>query len=202
MGRTSSSARLRARGPSPTCGGSRLATNGTGSYSGYHVWRHMLPAGDDPPSFFGEVVASGVPSCQSSARVAAGARGRVRGRLRHPRAGFRQCPRGVARHPDPGVVADRAGHAFRDRGRDIGRGRRKDARRAPCCDSRPVACARAQRTSPHRRERSDRRRLPECVPGLASVGGVVSAGRGRSPGARACGPDRRCSMKRESRMKK
>ena len=39
--------------------GSRLATNGTGSYSGYHVWRHMLPAGDDPPSFFGEIVATG-----------------------------------------------------------------------------------------------------------------------------------------------
>ena len=38
---------------------SRLATNGTGSYSGYHVWRHMLPAGEDPPSFFGEIVASG-----------------------------------------------------------------------------------------------------------------------------------------------
>ena len=39
--------------------GSRLATNGTGSYSGYHVWRHMLPAGDDPPSFFGEIIATG-----------------------------------------------------------------------------------------------------------------------------------------------
>ena len=39
--------------------GLRLAANGTDSYSGYHVWRHMLPAGDDPPSFFGEIVASG-----------------------------------------------------------------------------------------------------------------------------------------------
>ena len=39
--------------------GCRLAANGTGSYSGYHVWRTMLPAGDDPPSFFGEIVATG-----------------------------------------------------------------------------------------------------------------------------------------------
>ncbi len=39
--------------------GCRLATNGTGSYSGYRVWRHMLPAGADPPSFFGEIVVSG-----------------------------------------------------------------------------------------------------------------------------------------------
>ena len=39
--------------------GSRLAANGTGSYSGYHVWRRMLPVGADPPSFFGEIVASG-----------------------------------------------------------------------------------------------------------------------------------------------
>ena len=51
--------------------GSRLAANGTGSYSGYHVWRSMLPAGDDPPSFFGEIVASG--SHRASIRcVAAG----------------------------------------------------------------------------------------------------------------------------------
>lgn len=39
--------------------GCRLATNGTGSYSGYRVWRHMLPAGEDPPSFFGEITATG-----------------------------------------------------------------------------------------------------------------------------------------------
>ncbi len=51
--------------------GSRLAANGTGSYSGYHVWRRMLPAGDDPPSFFGEIVTSG--SHRASIRcVAAG----------------------------------------------------------------------------------------------------------------------------------
>ena len=39
--------------------GCRLAANGAGSYSGYHVWRTMLPAGDDPPSFFGEIVTTG-----------------------------------------------------------------------------------------------------------------------------------------------
>lgn len=39
--------------------GARLAVNGTGSYSGYHVWRHILPAGEDQPSFFGEIVATG-----------------------------------------------------------------------------------------------------------------------------------------------
>ena len=39
--------------------GARLAANGTGSYSGYHVWRSMLPTGEDPPSFFGAIVASG-----------------------------------------------------------------------------------------------------------------------------------------------
>ena len=39
--------------------GCRLAVNGITSYSGYHVWRQMLPAGEDPPSFFGEIVASG-----------------------------------------------------------------------------------------------------------------------------------------------
>ena len=39
--------------------GGRLAANGTGSYSGYHVWRHMLPAGDDPLSFFGEIITTG-----------------------------------------------------------------------------------------------------------------------------------------------
>ena len=49
--------------------GSRLATNGTGSYSGYRVWRHMLPAGEDPPSFFGEIVASG--SHRASIRLVA-----------------------------------------------------------------------------------------------------------------------------------
>ena len=38
--------------------GCRLAVNGTGSYSGYHVWRHMLPAGADL-SFFGEIIATG-----------------------------------------------------------------------------------------------------------------------------------------------
>ena len=71
MGRTSSSARLRCARSVADLRGSRLATNGTGSYSGYHVWRHMLPAGDDPPSFFGEVVASGSHRA-SIARVAAG----------------------------------------------------------------------------------------------------------------------------------
>ena len=49
--------------------GSRLAANGTGSYSGYHVWRHMLPAGEDPPSFFGEIAASG--SHRASIRLVA-----------------------------------------------------------------------------------------------------------------------------------
>ena len=49
--------------------GRRLATNGTGSYSGYHVWRQMLPAGADPRSFFGEIVASG--SHRASIRLVA-----------------------------------------------------------------------------------------------------------------------------------
>ena len=49
--------------------GRRLAANGTGSYSGYHVWWHMLAAGDDPPSFFGEIVASG--SHRASIRLVA-----------------------------------------------------------------------------------------------------------------------------------
>ena len=49
--------------------GVRLAVNGTGSFSGYHVWRRMLPAGDDPPSFFGEIVASG--SHRASIRLVA-----------------------------------------------------------------------------------------------------------------------------------
>ena len=49
----------------------RVAVNGTGSYSGYHVWRRMLPAGEEPPSYFGEIVATG--SHRASIRsVAAG----------------------------------------------------------------------------------------------------------------------------------
>ena len=107
--------------------GSRLATNGTGSYSGYHVWRHMLPAGDDPPSFFGEIIATGAH--RASLRcVAAGDADAVRGRLRHPRIALRPCTGGTARHPDPDVVTDRAGDALRHRRRDIGRGHREDAR--------------------------------------------------------------------------
>ena len=51
--------------------GCRLAVNGPGSYSGYHVWRTMLPAGEDPPSFFGEVVATGAHRASIRA-VAAG----------------------------------------------------------------------------------------------------------------------------------
>ena len=51
--------------------GSRLAVNGTESYSGYHVWRTMLPAGDDPRSFFGEIVVTGSHGA-SLRRVAAG----------------------------------------------------------------------------------------------------------------------------------
>ena len=51
--------------------GVRLAVNGTDSYSGYHVWRHMLPAGDSPPSFFGEIVATGAHRA-SIRHVAAG----------------------------------------------------------------------------------------------------------------------------------
>ena len=49
----------------------RLAVNGMDSYSGYHVWRHMLPAGDDPPSFFGDIVATGAHRASIRA-VAAG----------------------------------------------------------------------------------------------------------------------------------
>ncbi|MDE0391975.1 MAG: PhnD/SsuA/transferrin family substrate-binding protein [Rhodospirillales bacterium] len=51
--------------------GCRLAVNGTGSYSGYHVWRTVLPAGEDPPSFFGEIVATGAHRASIRA-VAAG----------------------------------------------------------------------------------------------------------------------------------
>ena len=39
--------------------GCRLAVNGMTSYSGCHVWRNILPAGEDVQSFFGEIVASG-----------------------------------------------------------------------------------------------------------------------------------------------
>lgn len=51
--------------------GCRLAVNGMTSFSGYHVWRHILAAGDDVKSFFGEIVTSG--SHRASIRcVAAG----------------------------------------------------------------------------------------------------------------------------------
>ena len=51
--------------------GCRLAVNGMTSYSGYHVWQHILPAGRDLDSFFGETVVSG--SHRASIRcVAAG----------------------------------------------------------------------------------------------------------------------------------
>ena len=39
--------------------GARLAVNGEDSYSGYHVWRRILPAGEDARSFFGEIAAKG-----------------------------------------------------------------------------------------------------------------------------------------------
>ena len=51
--------------------GARLAVNGEDSYSGYHVWRRLLPADEDVRSFFGEVAAIG--SHRASIRsVAAG----------------------------------------------------------------------------------------------------------------------------------
>ena len=51
--------------------GARLSVNGEDSYSGYHVWRRLLPAGEDVRSFFGEVGATG--SHRASIRsVAAG----------------------------------------------------------------------------------------------------------------------------------
>ena len=51
--------------------GCRLAVNGMTSFSGYHVWRHILAAGDYVKSFFGAIVASG--SHRASIRcVAAG----------------------------------------------------------------------------------------------------------------------------------
>ena len=64
--------------------GCRLATNGTGSYSGYHVWRHMLPAGDRPTVLLRRNHCNRRPPRQSPLRRG-GRRGRVRGRLRHPR---------------------------------------------------------------------------------------------------------------------
>ncbi|MYD99757.1 MAG: PhnD/SsuA/transferrin family substrate-binding protein [Alphaproteobacteria bacterium] len=39
--------------------GARLAVNGEDSYSGYHVWRRILPAGEDARSFFAEIAAPG-----------------------------------------------------------------------------------------------------------------------------------------------
>ena len=39
--------------------GARLSVNGEDSYSGYHVWRRLLPAGEDARSFFGQVAATG-----------------------------------------------------------------------------------------------------------------------------------------------
>lgn len=51
--------------------GARLAVNGEDSYSGYHVWRHLLPAGEDVRAFFEEIGAIG--SHRASIRsVAAG----------------------------------------------------------------------------------------------------------------------------------
>ena len=49
--------------------GCRLAVNGMTSFSGYHVWRNILPAGEDVDSFFGEIVASG--SHRASIRLVA-----------------------------------------------------------------------------------------------------------------------------------
>ena len=51
--------------------GTRLAVNGEDSYSGYHVWRRLLPAGENVRTFFGEIAAIG--SHRASIRsVAAG----------------------------------------------------------------------------------------------------------------------------------
>ena len=38
---------------------SRLAVNGPDSYSGYHVWPHLLPPGDSIDVFFGAVITTG-----------------------------------------------------------------------------------------------------------------------------------------------
>ena len=51
--------------------GRRLAVNGEDSYSGYHVWRRLLPAGEDVQSFFGEIAAIGSHRASISS-VAAG----------------------------------------------------------------------------------------------------------------------------------
>ena len=51
--------------------GARLSVNGEDSYSGYHVWRRLLPRGEDVRSFFGDIAATG--SHRASIRsVAAG----------------------------------------------------------------------------------------------------------------------------------
>ncbi|MDE0407855.1 MAG: PhnD/SsuA/transferrin family substrate-binding protein [Alphaproteobacteria bacterium] len=39
--------------------GARLSVNGEDSYSGYHVWRRLLPVGEGVRSFFGQVAAPG-----------------------------------------------------------------------------------------------------------------------------------------------
>ena len=39
--------------------GARLSVNGGDSYSGYHVWRRLLPAGEGVRAFFGHVAVSG-----------------------------------------------------------------------------------------------------------------------------------------------
>ena len=52
--------------------GARLALNGEDSYSGFHVWRRLLPAGEDARSFFGAVMAMG--SHRASIRAVAAGR--------------------------------------------------------------------------------------------------------------------------------
>ena len=43
----------------PDLRGLRLSVNGEDSYSGFHVWRRLLPRGEEAQSFFGEVSAPG-----------------------------------------------------------------------------------------------------------------------------------------------
>ena len=123
--------------------GCRLATNGTGSYSGYRVWRHMLPAGDDPPSFFGEIVTTGAHRA-SVRRVAAGEADACAVDCVTHALAFGLRAGGVARHPNPAVIANGAGHPVRDQCGDTGRGCREAARRTPRRLRGPVARARAQ----------------------------------------------------------
>ena len=156
--------------------GLRLAVNGMTSYSGYRVWRHILPAGDDVQSYFGEIVTSG--SHRASIRcVAAGeadacAVDCVTHALLSDQSGEElRGTRILASSPTAPGMPYVTGVATSDD--DVERLRA--GLLAAIAD--PSLGARAQGTPPHRRERPDRRGVPQRVRGLARRGGGVAARR-------------------------